>query len=145
MLFDVTRRRVNEGMWLAYDTKEIIYAVTDKAGIIYEDEDYTFDEEKNLFFPREHLIGKNISLNITSTLRYIVIDLLKESRLQYTGKGTPLEHVDHLPKKLLLKREDAWVNPTPFSMEQDSRPDEGQVDPKRPMNTGGFFGGAFNG
>lgn len=144
-LFDVTPKRVKDGMWLAYDVKKITYAVADDGNLIYPEEDYTLDVDKNLFKPRAHLQNQNVSLNITSTLRYIVIDLLKESRLQYTNKGTTLEHVDHLPKKLLLKREDAWINPTPFSMEQDGTPPVETEDPKRSMNTGGFFGGGLSG
>lgn len=147
MIFDVTKRRVEKGMWLSYDVKKITLAVTDNSEQLYINDDYTLDIEKNLFFPREHLLGKNVSLNITSTLRYIVIDLLKESRYQITGKGTQLERFESLPKKLLIKREDAWVNPTPFSVENEDIEvtPESTEDPKRAMNTGGFFGGSLNG
>lgn len=148
LLFDVTDKRVRDGMWLSYDVDEIALAVTDNGKMIYENEDYTFNKEKNLFIPKEHLLGKNVSLNITTVLRYIVIDLLKESRYQYTNKGTQLEKFESLPKKLLLKREDAWVNPTPFSMETEGiENQEAMEDPKRNMstNSGGFFGGVLNG
>lgn len=149
LLFDITRHRVDNGMWLAYDTKRLTYVASQDGELLYEGDDYTFDEEKNLFFPKERLIGKNITLNLTSTLRYVVTDLLKESRVQYTNKGTPLEKVDHLARKLLLKREDAFVNPTPFSTEDgDDTPTEYPTDRKReiqPNDRGGFFGGALNG
>jgi len=145
MLFDVTQRRIENGMWLAYDVNKLTYVITDGGEILYEDDDYTFDEEKNLFFPKAKLKGQNISLNIETILRYIVIDLLKESRIQYTQKGNPTEKLEKMPKKLLLKREDAWVNPTPLTMDEDDVPTELQDDPKRIMSTGGFFGGALNG
>lgn len=147
MIFDVTKRRVEQGMWLSYDVKNITLAMTNNGVPLQENEDYTFTEEKNLFFPREHLMGQNVSLNITTTLRYIVIDLLKESRYQYTDKGTQLEKFTNLPKKMLLKREDAWVNPTPFSFNDDVEAEvngESSQDPKRIMSTGGFFGGGLN-
>lgn len=145
MIFDVTQKRIDKGMWLSYDVKEITLAVTNGGKNIYIDEDYTIDIEKNLFFPRAHLLGKNVSLNIVTTLRYIVIDLLKESRYQYTDKGKDMERFQALPKKLLLKREDAWVNPTPFSLNDDEYvTPEIPEDPKRVMNTGGgFFGGVI--
>lgn len=146
MIFDVTQRRIEKGMWLSYDVKSISLAITDNGQLIYEDEDYTLDTENNLLLPKAHMLGKNISLNIITTLRYIVIDLLKESRYQYTDKGTEMMKFQALPKKLLIKREDAWVNPTPFSVgneEQDTTP-EVEVDPKRTMNPGGgFFGGVI--
>lgn len=148
MIFDVTRRRVDKGMWLSYDVKKITLALTDNAEVLHEIDDYTIDIEKNTIYPREHLMGQNLSLNIVSTLRYIVIDLLKESRYQYTNKGTELEKFSSLPKKLLLKREDAWVNPTPFSLNDDVETEvngESVEDPKRKMSTGGFFGGELSG
>lgn len=145
LVFDVTQKRINDGFWLPYDVKRIEYSITDNGELIYETDDYLFDEEANKFYPREHLKGKNVSLNITTLLRYIVIDLLKESRLQYSNKGTALEQVDHLPKKLLLKREDAWVNPAPFSMGDDVEEPVEAEEYKRPMTKGGFFGGALDG
>lgn len=146
MIFDVTTRRIEKGMWLAYDVKEITLAVTDGGKALYDEDDYTIDIENNLFFPKEHLLGKNVSLNITTTLRYIVIDLLKESRYQHVMKGTVMEKFESLPKKLLLRREDAWVNPTPFSVENNEVSAESEEDPKRAMNTGGgFFGGGLGG
>lgn len=140
LLFDVTSRRVEKGMWLSYQVQSIDYAVTDDGKLLIEDQDFVFDKSQNLFFPFKHLIGKNVSINIQTTLRYIVIDLLKESRYQYTNKGTAMEKFESLTKKLLLKREDAWVNPIPFSNadSEDVTP-ETPEDPKR--GSGGFFGG----
>lgn len=146
MIFDVTNRRVEKGMWLSYDVKSITLALRDGAEIILEGIDYTIDTEQNLFYPKAHLLGENVSLNIVTTLRYIVIDLLKENRYQYTKKGTEQEQFENLPRQILLKREDAWVNPTPFSMNDDVESEvnaEAISDPKRIMNTGGFFGGGL--
>ena len=145
LLFDVTQRRIDSGMWLAYDVKQLTYVVNTDGEILYEGDDYTLDVDKNLFFPNEKHKGKNISMNLETILRYIVTDLLKESRIQYTQKGNPTEKLEKMPKKLLLKREDAWVNPIPLTMDEDDVPTEFQDDPKRTMSTGGFFGGALGG
>ena len=147
LIFDVTQRRIDKGMWLSYDVKELTYAVTDNGVILVPDQDYTVDYEKNLFFPNQSLLDKNVSLNLTSTLRYIIIDLLKESRYQYTNKDQATEKFENLPKKLLLKREDAWVNPTPFSLDEatEKEYDTTTEDPKRNSTLGGFFGGGLNG
>lgn len=144
LLFDITRRRVDKGMWMSYQVSSIDYAVTDAGELLVEGEDFTLDKEQNLFLPKEHLIGKNVSINLDTVLRYIVIDLLKESRYQYTNKGTELASFDNLPKKLLLKREDAFVNPIPFSGDgtgAEPTP-ETPEDPKR--SGGGFFGGLMS-
>lgn len=45
------------------------------------------DYDTNTIYPNESLIDTNISINMSVTLRYIVIDLLKESRYQYTTFG----------------------------------------------------------
>ena len=142
LLFDVTKRRIEKGMWLSYQVESIEYAVTDDGVLLVEGEDFTFDKTQNLFFPLPHLLSKNVSINIKTILRYIVIDLLKESRYQYTDKGTSMEKFESLPKKLLLKREDAWVNPIPFSNSSvDDVTPEIADDPKR--GTSGFFGGVL--
>lgn len=143
LLFDVTQRRIDKGMWLSYKVDEIDLVVADDGQVLEEGVGYTFDSTQNLFFPDQSLLGKNISINLESILRYIVIDLLKESRYQYTNKGTDIETFDSLSKKLLLKREDAWVNPIPFSGDNedgDVTP-ETTTDPKRTGTSGGFFGG----
>jgi len=148
MLFDINQYRLEHGHFLPYDVKEITLALTDDAETIQEGKDFTIDYEKNLFKPESHLLHKNVTLNITTILRYIVIDLLKESRYQYTNRGNFNETFTNLPRKVLLKREDAWVNPIPFTNdEEEPQPEENTqwLDPKRDMNTntneGGFFGG----
>lgn len=142
LVFNIDQKRIDSGMFLTYDVKDITFATTlDR--VLKEGSDFTVDKENNILYPAQELLDNNISINLDTTLRYIVIDLLKESRYQYTGKGTPVEQFDRLPKKLLLKREDAWVSPTPFTVDTGSI-DPDVVDPKRNMHTtnlGGFFGG----
>lgn len=157
-IFDVTEKRVKNGMYMSYDVKRLELVIGDNGVELVEGEDYTFDISNNMFYPKEHLVGTNVSINMAVTLRYIVIDLLKESRYQYTGFGVSKEKFENLPRKLLLKREDIFVDSEPFSLSIDTKgrleeagelealEDEKQmVDPKRTGNTGGFFGGKLNG
>lgn len=86
-----------------------------------------------------------VTMNIDVELRYIVVDLLKQARYQYTQLEMPagVAKFDRLPEYLLLKREDAWIGNSNFTntKKQDQT---GFVDPKRAMNpdttfkTGGF-------
>lgn len=147
MLIHVTPERAEKGHRLPYDVNRILLARTTDGRSLELGKDYKLDLNENIFYPNEEFIGENISINIDTILRYIVIDLLKESRYQYTDKGTSYERFDNLPKKLLLRREDAWVDPIPTTIESDYKtPDvEGEWDdPKRGMQ-GGFFGGSLSG
>lgn len=149
-IFDVTQKRVDNGMYLMYDVQTIsmIKGVINKEqGVdLAEGEDYTVDLSKNILYPKPHLIGTNISLVIETTLRYIVTDILKESRYQYTKKyneDSPL--FENLPRKLLLKREDIYINPEPFSLDTqiDHQEKDKLIESKRQTTSysGGFFGG----
>lgn len=160
-IFDVNDYRVKNGMFLSYDVKRLDLVFGMDGRELVEGTDYTFDEASNKFYPKEHLINTNVSINMAVTLRYIVIDLLKESRYQYTAFGRKSPQFENLPRKLLLKREDIFVDSEPFSLSIDTEarlkelegaePDNGKiesprmVDPKRSGTTGGFFGGKLNG
>lgn len=155
MIFDVTEKRVKNGMYLYYDVKTITMARGQLRGengvALIEGEDYTIDYSKNIFYPKSHLLNTNVSLNIETVLRYIVTDLLKESRYQYTAKNKGRDNAsfEELPRKLLLKREDIFINPEPFSLESNTKEvmkeleqDDLMNSKRRPTsdNTSGFFG-----
>lgn len=74
-------------------------------------------------------------MNIEVTLRYIVVDLLKESRYQYTRNNMPdgTAKFDRMPELLLLKREDAWIGNSAFTSTNQSNAKFD--DPKRTMDT----------
>lgn len=160
-IFDVNDYRVKNGMFLSYDVKRLDLVFGMDGRELVEGTDYTFDEASNKFYPKAHLINTNVSINMAVTLRYIVIDLLKESRYQYTAFGRSTPQFENLPRKLLLKREDIFVDSEPFSLSIDTEarlkelegaePDNGKiesprmVDPKRSGTAGGFFGGKLNG
>lgn len=147
MLIKVTPKRVKDGFRLPYDVNSILLARTTEGRSLELEKDYKIDLNDNIFYPNEEFIGENIALNIDTILRYVVIDLLKESRYQYSNKGTKFETFVNLPKKLLLRREDAWVDPVPTAIDEDFKTDNVDPewdDPKRRMS-GGFFGGSLDG
>lgn len=148
LIFRVTKNRIRNGFFIPYDVKELQF-VTIKGRKLVANEDYTFDTLTNKFHPKEHLLNDNVSINVRSVLRYYVTDILKDARYQYTNKTTALEDFDNLPKKLLLKREDIFVEPFYFLDDEGNEPPV-EIEPKREANskTGssrGFFGGTING
>lgn len=147
MLIAVNKKRVDKGFRLPYDVNKILLARTTEGRSLELERDYRLDLNENIFYPNKEFIGSNIAINIDTILRYVVIDLLKESRYQYSNKGTDMEEFVNLPKKLLLRREDAWVDPIPTTVEEDYDIEELEGewdDPKRTMS-GGFFGGNLDG
>lgn len=140
VIFDVTEKRIEQGFYLIFDVVKILYAVSLK-GELVEEKDYTFDLENNRIYPKEHLLGENVSLNIETKLRYMVVDLLKEYRYMREMNQEYYEN----PQKLLLKREDVFVDKEFFS--SNSEAEEGKmVDTKRDgtknvEGLNGFFGG----
>lgn len=137
-IFSVTARHIKRGFYMVYDVNEIEMAIT-MEGEIEEGKDYTVDWENNLFFPKPRLKDKNVSLNILTTLRYMVSDLLKENRYAKQLDGT----YEQSPQKLLLKREDIFVESESFETGITDDEDVGEmIDTKRkPSNDGlnGFF------
>ena len=171
-IFDVTEKRIENGMFLSYDAKRLDLVMGSSGRELKEGADYTFDEPNNTIYPKDHLKGTNVSINMAVTLRYMVTDLLKESRYQYTKKNKEKPMFENMPRKLLLKREDIFINSEPFSLNintaerleekeeqpqvtEPERPENGNeppirenpnegkmVDPKR-KGSSGFFGGVL--
>jgi hypothetical protein len=140
-IFDVSQRRVDTGFFMVYDVNKIEFATT-MEGEIFEGDDYIIDLKNNLFFPKEHLIGQNISLNILTTLRYMVADLLKEHRYARQRDNS----YEKLPQKLLLKREDIFIDKEAFELGTNEEITGQMIDTKRqPTSDGlnGFFKGGI--
>ncbi len=135
LIFDATQKRIDHGFYLIYNVEAIELAVTKERPLIMG-EDFEFDFDKNLFIPKQHLLGQNISINILTQLRYMVVDLLKEHR--YAKEMN--DDIVQLPQKLLLKREDIFVDKEHF---EDDNLDGQMIDTKRAPEDGlnGFFGG----
>lgn len=144
LIYFVSKERIKKGIPLYYDVKEVTY-ITSNIGNVY-DEDYEI--KNNRLFLDSKFETSTISLNILMTLRYVVSDILKESRYQYTKFNQPQTKFENLPQKLLLKREDVIVLQDPYKV-QDGIEEDLEIkveDPKATPNKsslGGFFGGAF--
>jgi hypothetical protein len=139
-IFDVTQNRVNHGFYMIYDVKNIDFATSLK-GEIFEGTDFTWDREKNLFIPNASLLGENISINIQTTLRYMVADLLKEHRYARDTQNRIIK----LNQKLLLKREDIFIDKEAFSSGVDDKNIGQMIDTKRPPALDGLNGFFRNG
>jgi len=134
-IFDVTSRRVKNGFYMVYDVKSIELVRTMEDELV-EGTDYTFDRAKNLFYPKEHLMGQNVSMNIKTTLRYLVADLLKEHRYARDTSGK----LQRLPQKLLLKREDVFIDKEAFEIGVDNKELSLEIDAKSKPNPDGLNG-----
>lgn len=139
-IFDVTQKRIDHGFYMVYDVKSIDFA-TSLIGELTEGKDYTIDLDHNLFFPKSHLLGNNVSINIQTTLRYMVADLLKEHRYSRDVKGQLIK----MPQKLLLKREDIFIDKEAFDLGTNDSDVGKMIDTKRPPavdGLNGFFRGS---
>lgn len=144
LVYFVSKERIKKGIPLYYDVKEVTY-ITSNKGNVYDDD---YEIKNNRLFLNSKFESSTISLNILMTLRYVVSDILKESRYQYTKFNQPQTKFENLPQKLLLKREDVIVLQDPYKV-QDGIEEDLEIkveDPKATPNSsnlGGFFGGAF--
>jgi len=134
-IFDVSDKRIQHGFYMVYDVKEIEFATTIDSELT-EGVDYTVDVNKNLFFPKEHLKGKMVSINILTTLRYMIADLLKEHRYAPDQSGKLVR----TPQKLLLKREDLFIDKEAFEIGVNDAEVGEMVDTKRKPSTDGLNG-----
>jgi hypothetical protein len=134
-IFEADPERLSNGFFMVYDVNSIEFATTLERDLV-EGEDYTFDFNKNIFYPKEHLAGQVISLNISTTLRYLVADLLKEHRYTRNDRG----QMEWLNQKLLLKREDLFIDSEAFDLGTEEGGAEKMVDTKRPHSPNGING-----
>lgn len=144
-IFNVTEDRVANGMFIPYKVKTIDTVVTiddnNKLEQLSESNDYTFDAKANAIYIDPRFINQNISINLSAELRYYVSDIQKETRTYQvkkldqkevaegngnkllknyiTTKIDPKTHLEieyyRAPKKLLLKREDLFIDVSDFS------------------------------
>lgn len=144
-LFNVTSSRVKRGVFIPYKVTQFDYVVTiDDSGNLlelHEGVDFTYDQLSGKIYPNGAHIGRQISMNITTELRYYVVDISKETRWgqikKQQDKEIPLnrqgkifdkyirEHMEvkegiqvyRLPKLLVLRREDLYYPPASFEAE----------------------------
>ena len=147
-LFNVTEQRTENGHFIPYDVKEILY-------IAYMDEDkhlkkategvdFTFDRELDKIYPTVNMIGYNMTIVMNVTMRYIVTDVDKELRYQYTERNLPEKKFDELPRHVILKREEAFVNNIPLvnpsTKELTTKASQSQINEVSVSDTDSGFG-----
>jgi len=117
-LFNVTDQRVNMGHYIPYDVKEIIYiAYMKDDGQLkqaVEGTDYTYDRKLDKIYPNKSLLGAKVTMILNVTMRYIVMDVDKELRYQYTERDQPKRKFDEMPRHVILKREESFINNIPL-------------------------------
>lgn len=138
LLIYVTPSAVRDKIHVRYDVQEVTYARDDEGEIPIGE--IKFDGE--FFVPTPSMVGKYISINVLVTLRYYVVDVLREARFQYKGDPRSQQFqraLTNMPRKLLIRREDMFV-PDIISGEGDVMVDP-TTDVKRGIQDGfeGFF------
>lgn len=134
MIFDVTQHRIDHGFYCIYDVHEVEY-IRILNHEIHEGEDYTFNFKENRIYPKAHLLGENISVNILTTLRYNVANLLKEHRYEIKDDKTR-----PMFQQALIKREDIHISSEAFEIGKSGQITEDIVDPKEQASMDGFYG-----
>lgn len=137
-LFNMDDNRMKYGMRIPYSVAKFMLVKNSNNEDLVEGVDFSYNRDTHFFKPLSNKVysGVNISMNILVELRYIVVDLLKQARYQYTQSEMPsgTAKFDRLPQYILLKREDAWIGNVSFT--GTSTVDKtGIVDPKRSMDT----------
>jgi len=113
-IFTNTENIMANGIKLPYDAHKFLF-VASVNGEIELDKDFTYDFKTKIFkVINEGLLDQNITMRFDTTLRYIVTDLLKENRYQYSNKAIAdkSERYEALPKLIELTREQAIIGET---------------------------------
>lgn len=113
--FTVTQERFDSGFYIPYDIHKIIYGISYKDREMHdliENYDYVYNKDERKFHIRnKQLIGATISLILSVTVRYIITDIIRDTRYQY---DTASKLTQQLPKLALLKRESVLINNVPL-------------------------------
>lgn len=120
-VFTVTQERYDSGFYIPYDINHILYIVSYKNNVLtdlIENEDYTYkSDEHKIYILNKELINSNVSMILDVVVRYIITNLLRDTRYQYNKLSRKTER---LPKLALLKRESVLINNTPLAPKSDS-------------------------
>lgn len=143
-IFNVTQDRFDKGKFIPYQVLKFddVYSMSNSYSLVSLEEGRDFDyipQSSKMIIKNADLIGKNITMNISTALRYYVSNITKETRsaqvkkimdkrlLENNGSinskyakdynqinGTDIK-LYRMPKKLILKREDVFIPPVDFS------------------------------
>lgn len=155
-IFNVTNKRLKEGIFLPYDVDSITHAYIINQDNQLDDikDALELDDNNILHINDETLIGKNISLILSVEKRFYVVALAKELRyaqfnkkqdkMQATGNGNQFltyqqlqdgEFTDgiqifRMPNKLILRRENLYF--PDYNIIQSDNDDENNYEIKNP-------------
>lgn len=158
-IFNVSQTRIDRGIFIPYHVVSFDRVITmDKSNNLYqlaEGDDFTYDSQSSMMKVDKKYLGQNITMNMTTWLRYYVVDSLKETRYAqvkksqdkqlFMGEGNERlskyfhEHQDKLdpgidffrmPKKLLLRREEVYLGAMDFTTTGDKPTNSKYIDNK---------------
>lgn len=121
-LFVNTQNVVDHGIKLPYDVHEFLF-VASTTGELTIDKDFSYDTKTKVFkVLNNDLLDQNITMRFDATLRYIITDILKENRYQYSNKAVAdkSERYEALPKLCELTREQSIIGETTQSFASSS-------------------------
>lgn len=113
--FTVTKQRFDSGFYIPYDVHKILYIIGYKDGKMHdiiENYDYVYNKDKRkIYIKNKDLIGATVSLILNVAVRYIITDIIKDTRYQYDRDN---RFTERLPREALLKRESILINNVPL-------------------------------
>ena len=159
-IFNATERKIANGVFIPYLVLKFDKVLTikqNKVSELKEGVDFTYNKSTNQFFVNDQYRDLNISMNISVQPRFYVTDIDKEIRYfqvkkledKTVAEGnsndlltnykknnfiTSKLGIDYYraPKKLILKREDLFIDVADFTGENDKPTKEAKfVDPKK--------------
>lgn len=107
LMFKVSAKDVTHGLDLRYEVVSIDYIVYGNKSTSLDTKTLRF--ENNRLYPTNDMVGKYLSVNLTASLRFYVVDFIREGRYQYEGDPRFDTEFKALPALLLLRREDMYI------------------------------------
>lgn len=143
IMFKITTNHITHGLDLKYNVHSI-ESIYINDGIVRspKDNEITYDLKNNKVTVDKSLLGKYVSFNLKVSLRFYVIDILKEGRYQYENnprQGASNRELTKLPRKVLMRREDMFI--PAINETEDGKVTDDSFEPKRtiPNTMEGFF------
>lgn len=121
-IFNVTDSILETGIRLPYAVYSFLFVASIK-GELKEGKDFKYDTDKRLFYVIDKdLLGKNITMRFDTVLRYIVTNMLKENRYQYSNSSIADGNTryENLPKLVQLTRERALIGESAMVLENST-------------------------
>lgn len=121
-IFNAKQNIMDKGIRLPYRVYKFLYVGYSKKQL-KQDIDFSYDTKNQLFkVLNKDLLNQNISIRFDMTLRYIITNIDKENRYQYSSRGILDKHIRYeaLPKLCELTREQSIIGETTKSLASSS-------------------------